>query len=325
MGKITFSQATLEAMQEEMRRDPTVFLLGEDIARQGGIFGQFKGLPAEFGYDRVLDTPISEAAIVGIGVGAALTGMRPVVDMHFADFLTCAMDEVVNQAAKLRYMFGGQAHVPLVIRAPDGIVPSAAAQHTQSLEAWFAHVPGLKIVSPSCAYDAKGLLKAAIRDPDPVLYFEHKRLFYIEGEVPDEEFVVPLGQADIKQIGTDVTIVSYSIMTERALHAAKKLSEEGISAEIVDLRTLVPLDIERIAESVRKTHRVIVAHEAVRRGGYGAELSATITEVCFDYLDAPVLRVAAENVPTPFSPPMDSFVTPQIEDLMRAARHLAQM
>ncbi len=322
MREITFSEATREAMQEEMRHDPTVFLYGEDIARQGGVFGQFKGLSAEFGFERVIDTPISESALAGIGVGAALTGTRPVFDIHFGDFFTCSMDEVVNQAAKLRYMFGGQASVPLVIRAPDGIVPSAAAQHSQSLEAWFVHVPGLKLVSPSCAYDAKGLLKMAIRDPDPVIYFEHKLLFATKGEVPEEEYIVPLGKADIKRQGDDVTIVAYSIMIPRALQAAKQLAEEGISVEVVDLRTLVPLDIECVADSVRKTHRVIVAHEAVRRGGYGAELAATITEECFDELDAPVIRVAAENVPTPFSPPLDKFVTPQVEDLILSAQTL---
>ena len=322
MREITFSQATLEAMAEEMRRDPTVFVLGEDIARQGGIFGQFKGLPDEFGYERVLDTPISETAIVGSAVGAALTGMRPVADMHFADFVTCAMDEIANQAAKIQYMFGGQARLPLVVRAPDGVIKSAAAQHSQSLEAWFVHVPGLKIVIPSTPYDAKGLLKAAIRDDNPVLYFEHKALFTMKGPVPEEDYVVPIGKADVKRPGRDVTCVTYSIMVHRALEAAEDLARDGIEIEVVDLRTLVPMDIDTVLQSVRKTKKVVVAHEACRRGGAGAEIAATIAEGAFDYLDAPVVRVGALDVPIPFSPPLEARVVPRKKEIVEAVRKI---
>lgn len=322
MREITFSQATLEAMAEEMRRDPTVFVLGEDIARQGGIFGQFKGLPQEFGYERVLDTPISETAIVGSAVGAALTGMRPVADMHFADFVTCAMDEIVNQAAKIHYMFGGQARLPLVVRAPDGVVKSAGAQHSQSLEAWFVHVPGLKVVAPSTPYDAKGLLKAAIRDDDPVLYFEHKALFAMKGPVPEVEHVVPIGKADVKRRGRDVTVVTYSIMVHRALEAAEELAGDGIDVEVVDLRTLAPMDVETVLESVRKTKKVVVAHEACRRGGAGAEIAAIIAEEAFDYLDAPVERVGTLDVPIPFSPPLEARVVPRKKEVVEAVRRV---
>lgn len=322
MREITFSQATLEAMAEEMRRDPTVFVLGEDIARQGGIFGQFKGLPDEFGYERVLDTPISETAIVGSAVGAALTGMRPVADMHFADFVTCAMDEIANQAAKIHYMFGGQARLPLVVRAPDGVIKSAAAQHSQSLEAWFVHVPGLKIVVPSTPYDAKGLLKAAIRDDNPVLYFEHKALFAMKGPVPEEEYIVPIGKADVKRPGRDVTCVTYSIMVHRALEAAEDLARDGIEVEVVDLRTLVPMDIDTVLQSVRKTKKVVVAHEACRRGGAGAEIAATIAEEAFDYLDAPVVRVGTLDVPIPFSPPLEARVVPRKKEIVEAVRKI---
>ncbi|MGE5573168.1 MAG: alpha-ketoacid dehydrogenase subunit beta [Bacteroidota bacterium] len=323
MREITFSQATLEAMAEEMRRDSTVFVLGEDIARQGGIFGQFKGLPQEFGYERVLDTPISETAIVGSAVGAALTGMRPVADMHFADFVTCAMDEIANQAAKIRYMFGGQARLPLVVRAPDGVIKSAAAQHSQSLEAWFLHVPGLKVVIPATPYDAKGLLKAAIRDDDPVLYFEHKALFAMKGPVPEEEYIVPIGKADVKRPGGDVTCVTYSVMVHRALEAADELARDGIEVEVVDLRTLVPMDIDTVVQSVKKTKKVVVAHEACRRGGAGAEIAATITEEAFDYLDAPVVRVGTMDVPIPFSPPLEARVVPRKKEIVEAVRRIA--
>jgi pyruvate dehydrogenase E1 component beta subunit len=242
--------------------------------------------------------------------------------MRFADFMTCAMDEIVNQVAKMRYMFGGQTSVPLVIRAPDGILSSAGPHHSQSLEAWFIHVPGLKVVAPSTPYDAKGLLKAAIRDDNPVVYLEHKALFGIEGPVPEEEYLVPIGQADVKRPGRDATIVAYSIMVHKALEAAERLAGRGIEVEVVDLRTLVPLDMETIAESVRKTHRVVVAHEACRRGGYGAELAATIGEELFDYLDAPILRVAAKDVPIPFSPPLEGYVAPQVGDLISAIREV---
>lgn len=320
--EITFAQATLEAMAEEMRRDPTVFVMGEDIARQGGIFGQFKGLPQEFGYSRVIDTPISETAIVGAGLGAALTGMRPVVDMHFADFLGVAMDEVFNQIAKIRYMSGGQCKIPIVIRAPDGTVRSAAAQHSQSLEAWFIHVPGLKVVVPSTPYDAKGLLKSAIRDDNPVLYFENKVLYRMSGPVPEEEYLVPIGVAEVKRPGRDVTIIAYSIMVVKSLEAAERLAAEGIEAEVVDPRTLWPMDWETLAASVRKTKRAVIVHEATRTGGVGAEIAATLQEICFDYLDAPIARLGAKHVPIPFSPPLERHVIPQVEDIVAAVKGL---
>ncbi|HEX9015340.1 MAG TPA: alpha-ketoacid dehydrogenase subunit beta [Chloroflexota bacterium] len=322
MREINFADATLEALQEEMRRDPGVFVMGEDIARQGGIFGQFKGLTAEFGADRVLDTPISEAAIVGAALGAAMTGMRPVVDIHFADFITCAMDEMVNQISKVRYMSGGQATAPLVIRAPDGIARQVAAQHSQSLEAWFFHAPGMKIVVPSNPADAKGLLKSAIREDNPVLYCEHKSLYIVKGPVPEGEHVVPLGRAALRREGRHVTVLSYSITVNKALEAARQLSEEGIEVEVVDLRSLVPMDMETISESARKTHRVLVAHEAVRRGGVGAEIAATLGEILYDDLDAPVMRVGAKEVPVPFSAPMERFVIPQVDDLKAAIKQL---
>ena len=322
MSELTFTEATIVAMREEMRRDPMVFVIGEDMALQGGVFGQFAGLPEEFGTDRVLDTPISETSIVGAAVGAAMCGARPVVDMHFADFVATAMDEVVNQAAKMRYMFGGQAKVPMVLRMPDGAINSAAAHHSQSIEAWFLHTPGVKLVVPSNPRDAKGLLKAAIRDDDPVLYFEHKALFKMKGEVPDDEYVVPLGKAALARPGRDVTILTYSLMTHRCLEAAEHLAEAGIQAEVIDLRSLKPLDWDRIADSVRQTHRALIVHEACRTGGVGGELAARIGEELFDWLDAPVGRVGAKDVPMPFSPSLERFVLPQTEDVVAAVRRL---
>ncbi|MDK2855362.1 MAG: acetoin:2,6-dichlorophenolindophenol oxidoreductase subunit beta [Bacillota bacterium] len=322
MREITFAEATMEAMAEEMERDSRVFLMGEDIARQGGIFGQFKGLPQKFGFDRVRDTPISETAIVGAGIGAALAGMRPVVDMHFVDFITVAMDEVVNQMAKIRYMFGGQCKVPMVLRAPDGAARSAAAQHSQSLEAWFVHVPGLKVVIPSNPADAKGLLKAAIRDDNPVLYFENKDLFRMKGPVPDGEFLVPIGKANVVREGRDVTIVSYSITLHKALKAADKLAEEGIEAEVIDLRTIVPLDKETIFASVKKTKHLVIAHEATKNGGVGSEVAAVVAEEMIDYLDGPIKRVGAKFVPIPFSPALEPLMLPQIEDIVAAVKEI---
>lgn len=322
MRNLTFSEATLEAMREEMTRDEKVFIMGEDIARQGGIFGQFKGLPQQFGFDRVKDTPISETAIVGAGIGAAMAGMRPIVDMHFADFITVCMDEVVNQMAKISYMFGGQYKVPLVLRAPDGIIRSAAAQHSQSLEAWFLHVPGLKVVIPSNPADAKGLLKSAIRSDDPVLYFEHKALFPLKGPVPDGEHLVPIGQANISRPGRQVTIISWSFMLQRALEAADLLEKEGISAEVIDLRTISPLDKETIFHSVRKTKRLLIAQEAVKTGGVGAEIAALVAEELIDWLDAPIARLGAPFVPIPFSPSLEKLVRISAQDIAVAARKL---
>lgn len=320
MREITFSQATLEAMDEEMTRDETVFVMGEDIARQGGIFGQFRGLPDKFGTDRVKDTPITETAIVGAAVGAALAGMRPVADMHFADFMGVCMDEIFNQMAKIHYMFGGQKTVPMVLRAPDGMINQAAAQHSQSLEAWFMHVPGLKVVIPSNPADAKGLLKSAIRDDNPVIYFEHKSLFSRKGPVPEEEYFTPIGKAKVVKEGSDVTLVSYSLCFNYALEAAQMLEKEGISVECVDLRTISPIDKETILESVAKTSRLAVAHEAVKQGGVGAEISAIVAEEGIDYLDAPIMRVGSPFTPVPFAKPLEQAyrMTPQkIADAIR--------
>lgn len=324
MREITFSQATQEAMAEEMARDERVFLMGEDIARQGGIFGQFKGLPQQFGFERVIDTPISETAIVGAGVGAAMAGMRPVVDMHFVDFIGVCMDEILNQMAKIRYMFGGQYSVPLVLRAPDGIARSAAAQHSQSLEAFFQHIPGLKVVIPSNPADAKGLLKSAIRDDNPVLYFEHKMLFPMKGPVPEGEFLVPIGKAQVVRPGRDVTIVSYSLMLQRAKEAADTLARQGIEAEVVDLRTIQPLDKDTVLQSVAKTKRLLIVHEAVKTGGVGAEVAAVVAEEGLDYLDAPIKRLGAPFVPVPFSPALERLVKITPDDIVRAAQELCQ-
>jgi pyruvate dehydrogenase E1 component beta subunit len=324
MREISFSEATLEAMSEEMERDSSVFVLGEDIARQGGIFGQFKGLPQKFGTERVLDTPISETAIVGAAVGAALAGMRPVADMHFADFIGVCMDEVFNQMAKVRYMFGGQCKVPMVLRAPDGIIRSAAAQHSQSVESWFMHIPGVKVVIPSNPADAKGLLKAAIRSDDPVLYFEHKVLFPMKGPVPEGEHIVPIGKANVSRKGKDVTIVSYSLMMHRALEAAEKLAAEGIQAEVVDLRTISPIDKETIFESVRKTKRLVIVHEAVKQGGVGAEISALVAEEMIDWLDAPIRRIGAPFVPVPFSPPLEQLVKISADHIAKTVKEICR-
>lgn len=305
MRKITFAQATLEATAEEMRRDSRVFVLGEDIARQGGIFGQFKGLAQEFGHDRIMDTPISETAIIGASVGAAMAGMRPVADMHFADFMGVAMDELFNQMAKIRYMFGGQTTVPMVVRAPDGLASSAAAQHSQSIEAWFMNIPGIKVVAPSNPADAKGLLKSAIRDDNPVIYFENKILYKESGEVPEGEYLTPIGKAKVVKEGKDITIISYSIGMKDAYIVAEILEDKGIDAEIVDLRTLVPYDKETILESVKKTNRLAIIHEAVKQGGAGAEIAAFVAENAIEYLDAPIMRFGAPFVPVPFSPPLE--------------------
>ena len=275
MRKITFAQATLEAMAETMAKDDKIFVMGEDLARQGGIFGQFKGLPQQFP-GRVLDTPISETFIIGGGVGAALAGARPVVDMHFADFIGVPMDEVFNQMAKARYMFGGQAKVPLVLRAPDGMTIQGAAQHSQCVEAWFTHIPGVQVVAPSNPYDAKMVLKAAIESDDPVIYFENKILYKEKGEVPELADEVPytIGKARVEREGTDVTIVSYSIGMKNARGAADLLAKEGIKAEVIDLITLSPWDKETVLNSVKKTHRLCIVHEAVKQGGFGAEIAA---------------------------------------------------
>jgi pyruvate dehydrogenase E1 component beta subunit len=315
------SAAIAEALSEEMTRDETIIIIGEDLIAHGGIFGQFKGLPEKF-KGRVFDTPISETAIVGAGLGAALTGMRPIVDMHFADFVTCAMDEIVNQTAKIRYMFGGQVKVPLVIWAPDGAGLSAAAHHSQSLESWFIHIPGLKVVVPSEPADVKGLLKASIRDDDPVIFFQHKKLFAKEGPVPEGEHIVPLGKAAVKRSGDQVTLLTYGSGVYMSMEACKELSKMGIEAEVIDLRTLKPFDFGTIAQSVKKMNRAVVVHEACLSGGFGAEVSTRISSELFDYLDAPVLRIAAKDVPMPFSPKLEAFVLPKVEDVIKAVRQV---
>ncbi|MCG2775664.1 MAG: alpha-ketoacid dehydrogenase subunit beta [Desulfobacterales bacterium] len=317
--EISCSTALREALEEEMERDDTIFIIGEDLVAHGGIFGQFEGLPERFP-GRVIDSPISETCIVGSGVGAALTGMRPVVDMHFADFVTTGMDEIANQMAKIRYMFGGQAKIPMVLWAPDGGGLSAAAQHSQSLESWFVHIPGLKVIAPSEPSDVKGLIKAAIRDDDPVIFFQHKRLFAQTGHVPEDEYIIPIGSAAVKRPGKDITILTYSRMTYLCLEAAEQLAKEEIDVEIVDLRTLKPLDFALIAESVKKTYNVLIVHEACLTGGFGAEIAARIGEELFDYLDAPVMRIGAKDVPIPFSPVMEGFVLPKVSDVVEGVK-----
>ena len=321
MRKISFSEATREAMAEEMEKYPEVFVMGEDIARQGGIFGQFKGLPAEFP-GRVIDTPISETFIVGGGVGAALGGARPVVDMHFADFIGVCMDEVFNQMAKARYMFGGQAKIPLVLRAPDGLAGGGAAQHSQSVESWFIHIPGIKVVAPSNPYDAKMVLKAAIECDDPVLYFENKVLYKESAEVPEKEDEVPyeIGKARVEREGTDVTIVSYSIGMKNARAAADLLAKDGISAEVVDLITLSPWDKETVLNSVKKTHRLCLVSECVKQGGALAEVAATVAEEGLEYLDAPILRYGAPFTPIPFAPTLEKMYRVYPEDLVKGIK-----
>jgi len=314
---LSSSAALAEALQEEMQRDETIFILGEDLVSHAGIFGQFKGISENFP-GRIIDTPISEACIAGCGVGAALTGMRALIDFHFSDFVTCGMDELVNQAAKIRYMFGGQVKLPMAVWCPDGAGIRAAAQHSQSLEVWFVHIPGLKVVVPSDPHDVKGLIKAAIRDDNPVMFFQHKKLFTKEGPVPEDDYIVPLGQAAVKKEGKDVTLLCYGAGYYLCLDAADALSQEKIDAEIVDLRTLKPLDMDTVAASIGKTHRAVIVHEACVTGGFGAELAARIQDELFDELEAPVKRIGAKDVPIPFSPLMEDFVLPSVDDVVTA-------
>ncbi|QKS72460.1 alpha-ketoacid dehydrogenase subunit beta [Paenalkalicoccus suaedae] len=322
MREITYLEAVREAISQEMRANEDVFMLGEDIGVYGGAFGVSRGMIEEFGPERIRNTPISEAAISGTAVGAALTGMRPILELQFSDFITIAMDNLVNQAAKIRYMYGGKGSVPLVVRTPSGSGTGAAAQHSQSLEAWMAHVPGLKVVQPSSAADAKGLLKAAIDDPNPVIFYEHKLLYKTSEHVPEEPYSIPLGKADVKREGKDVTIVATAIMVHRALEAAEKLAADGIEVEVIDPRTLVPLDTETIIDSVKKTGRVVIAHEAVKRGGFGGEIAATIAESdAFDFLDAPIRRLGAEAVPIPYNPTLEKATVPSVESIVEAVKH----
>ena len=323
MTKIAYRRALHDALEEEMTRDPTVFLLGEDIGKYwGGAFKVTDGLAGRFGDDRVIDAPISESAIVGAGVGAAITGMHPVVEIMFGDLTALAMDQIANQAAKIHYMFGGQAKCPLVIRTPFGAGVNIASHHSQSLEAWFMHVPGLLVAAPSTPYDAKGLLKTAIRGNNPVLFCEHKLLYPIESEVPDEEYLVPFGCAEVKKQGTDATIVATMYMVHKALKAAVELEKEGISVEVVDPRTLTPLDKQTLVRSVKKTGRLIVVSEDVRTAGVSAEISAMVTEEAVDYLDAPIKRVAEPDTPIPFSPTLEKFVIPDEKSIMKAVKEV---
>jgi acetoin:2,6-dichlorophenolindophenol oxidoreductase subunit beta len=317
-------EALNEALAEEMAADDRVFLLGEDIIDPwGGTFRVTEGLSTRFGTERVRETPISEAGIAGCAIGAALVGMRPVAEIMFLDFAAMAMDQIVNQAAKLRYMTGGQASVPIVIRTAGGAGRASAAQHSQSLEAWFAHVPGLKVVMPSTPADAKGLLKAAIRDSDPVLFIEHKMAYSNRGPVPDGEHVVPLGRADVKRPGRDLTLIATSRQVQRALEAAERVAaEDGCEVEVIDPRTLFPLDKATILASVARTNRVLIVHEAARRGGWGAELLALIEEEAFDDLDAPIMRVAGRNTPIPFAPAMEEFVIPSVDEIVAGIRRV---
>jgi pyruvate/2-oxoglutarate/acetoin dehydrogenase E1 component len=321
--KITYRDSLREALREEMQRDSRVFLLGEDIGRfWGGAFKVTDGLAQEFGDERVRDTPISESAIIGTAVGAAITGMRPVAEIMFGDLTALAMDQIANQAAKIRYMFGGQASCPLVIRTPFGAGVNIASHHSQSLEAWFMHVPGLHVAVPSTPYDAKGLLKTAIRGSNPVFFCEHKLLYPVEGEVPEQEFLIPFGKADVKKEGTDVTVVATSYMVHKALNAATTLLKEGVDAEVVDPRTLTPLDVATITGSVRKTGRVVIVSEDCRTGGVSAEIAALVAERALDYLDAPVKRVTTPDTPIPFSPSLEQFIIPNEESIIKAVKEV---
>jgi pyruvate/2-oxoglutarate/acetoin dehydrogenase E1 component len=322
MREITFVEAIREALQEEIRRDPSVFIMGEDIGRHGGVFTVTQGLQAEFGEERVRDTPISELAIMGAAVGAAISGSRPIVEIMFGDFIGLAIDQVVNGAAKAHYMSGGQFKVPLTVRTTMGAGRSGAAQHSQSLHSWFSHIPGLKVAVPSTPYDAKGLLKTAIRDDNPVLFFEDKVSYNLKGLVPEEEYTVPFGQADIKREGNNVTLVAVSRMVHEALVAAETLAQDGISVEVIDPRTLSPLDQETLARSARKTHHVVVVDESHRSYGVTGELSAVIYEGAFDYLDAPIQRIGAPNVPVPFSRPLELATIPTADDIVHVVREL---
>src|SRR6267378_862392 len=318
--ELTLGEAVREALAEEMRRDPRVFICGEDIAEAGTVFKVLTGLVEEFGTERIVDTPISEAGFTGIAVGAAMTGMRPVVDIMFGDFSTLVMDQMVNQAAKVHYMSGGKWKVPMVMRATMGATRRSAAQHSQSLHAWFCHIPGLKVAMPSTPYDAKGLMKSAIRDDNPVVFYEDKMMYKLKGPVPAEEYTIPFGVADVKREGEDITLVATSSMVEVALGAAKLLEEEDISAEVIDPRTVWPLDEKTLIESAKKTSRVIVVDEGYGRYGVTAEIASVIAEGAFFNLEAPVKRIGAMHVPIPFSPPLEDATVPTEQSVFEAAK-----
>lgn len=319
---MTYMEAIRETIREEMKKDKSLFMIGEDVGPYGGEMGLSQGLWTEFGDKRMRDAPISEATIIGCALGASLTGCRVIAEIPFCDFMGECMDQVYNQVAKMRYMFGGKANIPLVIRTPIGGYQGGAAQHSQCLEAWFTHTPGLKIVMPSTATDAKGLLRTALNDSNPVLFFEHKKLYHIKEEVPDDGYKIPFGKADVKRQGKDLTIIATSYMVKMSLDAAVILAQEGIEAEVVDPRTLVPLDEETLINSVKKTGKVLIVYEAWKRLGAGTEIVALLAEKAFSYLDAPILRVAAENVPIPFSPVLENFVLPNKNKIVKGAKKL---
>jgi 2-oxoisovalerate dehydrogenase E1 component beta subunit len=322
MPLVTYLEAIRQGIWEEMERDPSVFILGEDIGVYGGAFKVTDGLLAHFGENRVIDTPISESAIAGTAIGAALMGLRPIAEMQFADFISCAFDQITNFAAKSFYRWG--AKVPMVVRGPSGGGVHGGPFHSQNPEMYFVHTPGLKVVAPATAYDAKGLIRSAIRDDDPVIFFEHKFLYRrIKEEIPGGEYLVPIGQAAVRRAGKDISVITYGAMVHIALEAAQQLEPEGIDLEIVDLRTLLPFDRKCVLESVKKTNKVILLHEDTRTGGLGGEIAATISEEAFEYLDGPILRVAAPDTPVPFSSPLEEFFLPKISDVIQAAHRLA--
>jgi len=322
MPERTYGEAVRDALAEEMRRDPKVFIMGEDVGLYGGAYGATRGLFDEFGPERVKDTPISEMAITGAACGAAMAGYRPVAEIMYMDFMTLAMDQFVNQAGKNRYMFGGKTSVPMVLRTEGGAGRGVAAQHSQSLEAWFLHAPGVLVAMPATPYDAKGMLKTAIRSDDPVLFIEHKMLYKTKGEVPDGDYTVPFGSAAIRRAGPDVTIVSYSKMSLVAMEAAEALAGEGINAEVIDLRTIKPLDMATVLESVRKTGRVVLVSEGCRTGNALCEVAMRINEHAFDFLDAPMARVCSADVPVPMSPALEAEMVPTVEKIAAAAREI---
>jgi pyruvate/2-oxoglutarate/acetoin dehydrogenase E1 component len=323
--ELSYAQAVREALRQAMQADERVFLLGEDIGVYGGAFGVTDGLLEEFGAERVRDTPLSEAAIAGAAIGAAMTGMRPVAEIQFMDFITLSMETLVLQGAKLRFMFGGKARVPMVLRTPAGSGTGAAAQHSSSLEAWFVHVPGLKVVMPSTPYDVKGLLLASIADDTPVIFVEHKLLYKTKGPVPEEPYTIPLSTSEVKREGRDLTVIAYSIMVARALQAAEQLSQEGIELEVVDPRTLKPMDAEPMVKSVRKTGKALVVHEAPITGGVGGEIVAQLAaSEAFDYLDAPICRLAGLDIPIPYNRELERRTVPQVEDIVREAHALVR-
>ena len=323
MREITYTEAVREALSEAMREDSNVFIMGEDIGVYGGAFGVTRGMIEEFGPERIRHTPISESAIAGAAVGAAITGMRPVFELQFSDFITIALDQIVNQAAKIHYMYGGNVSIPLVMRTPGGSGTGAAAQHSQSLENWTAHIPGLIVIQPSTAYDAKGLLHSAIANNNPVMFYEHKLCYRTKGDVPEGKYFIPIGVADIKRPGKDISVIATSYMVHKALEAAEILVKEGIDIEIVDPRTLVPLDKKTIVDSVKKTGRALIVTEAVKRSGFSSELAAVISEEeSFDYLDHPVVRLAGAETPIPYEPNLEKLAVPQVNDIVEACRKI---